>query len=666
MDTISRARAAAVVKAARATVLEKAQVPDDPRSSAAAWAFARLYDALAENLLASGRDNVAVTYRDLAVLASQRGSGKKTKPSSLRKPFSENVWKGSLLEAPFHDNGLSLDLHLSPVSRRGRPLILTASFSVNGKPIKIDGADPQGDQPILEASRLAQTRDAEAQKQSQIARRLVESLREAGFESAGKLSRWFERQGLHIAPSLIVACLLILVLAATASAAYLIARYVIVHGAIDLKTKPDEQGTLPKGHVLRGRLIAHSAVDGGYMDTRIDAGNIIGTLVLDDLQFRRRSPDSNYAFDWTVVVNGQQIAHRTTPTPEIICPLPKHDPVHAHLGVALREYLQYDFNLATSPDQPPQLRNARGQVIGQGEHLIADATAHGWHDGLVIVQPYPGYGSARQSPMSATTNAAGRVVFDIRHGPVRPEETILNMSFGDGTAWSSTAHPWLLRRDGPGDLWDHYHTAIEHAYAHPGAYPVRFALYRYANAAWNLHREAFGTAYVGVPVPSDAPLTSEWGMVIVDAGQEPGSANWRFYSESTKSLGFHFGGLVPIAVGKEGQAAPRAHITAIGTLLDPFLVIFYVVPPNIRPSVGHETEPIMAVSIDHGDYTTDFLAPGDTFSKGLKVFAMYHEYVQAGTYTVTATGFGKDPEKPLFQINRHIRISADAPPQILE
>jgi hypothetical protein len=665
MDSISRARAAAAVTAARATVLAQADVRVPPRS-AADWAFTRLYDALAENLLASGRDNVAVTYRDLAILASQRGTGKKTNPSSLRKPFSENVWTGSLLETPFNDNGLSLDLYLHPASRRGRPLTLTASFSTDGNPLAIDGADPKGDQPILEASRRAQTRDNEAQKQSQIARRLIESLREAGFESVGKLSRWFERQGLHIAPSIIIACLLVLVLAATASAAYFIVRYVIVHGAIDLRTKPDEQGTLPKGHVSPGRLITHSAVDGGYMETRIDSGNIIGTLVLDDLPFRRHFPDSNYDFDWTVVVNGQQIARRTTTIPEIKCPLPMRESGQAHLGVALREYLQYDFNVDTSPDQPPKIRNATGQVIGQGEHLIADATAYGWHDGLVIVQPSPGYGSARQSPMSATPNAAGRVVFDIRHGPVRSEETILNMSFGDGTAWSSTAHPWLVRRDGPGDLWDHYHTAIEHAYAHPGAYPVRFALYRYANAAWTLHREAFGTAYVGVPVPSAVPLTSEWGKVIVDAGQEPGSANWRFYSESTKSLGFHFGGLVHIAVGKEGQAPARAQIGAIGTLLDPFLVIFYVVPPNMRPSVGHETEPIMAVSIDHGDYTTDFLAPGDTFSKGLKVFAMYHEYLQAGTYKVTATGFGKDPDKPLFLTTRHIRISADAPPQILE
>jgi hypothetical protein len=650
MPTISRERAAALISAAKATVLKEAEVPDPPRS-AAHFAFTTLYEALADNILASGRANVAVTYRELSLLASQRQKGKKIMASSLRKPFSQMLWRGDLLHQPFTYDGISFSLHLEPAGRRGRPLRLHADFAVEGETAMIDGGDPNGEQPILQAVRLGVERETIRRTQANIARRFVDTLRDTGFEQAEELSRWFARRGLQIPPHLVLALLLLFVLATTGAAAYAVFRYVFAHGLVRLGTDPNQQGQPPPGYHLRGAPSDTSYFPGGRIEARVTNEARVLTAIVDDLPERRQYPDSNFSFDWDLVVNGQHVQRRTT-TPELACPLSMTSAkFHVVEGCA------YEALLYTSKDNPPEALDQQGRVIARGNHIVDNDLVRGWLAGVATVPPQECYSSARNSPISATEMPGNHIRFVVRHGPLKVDETILKMSFGDGSVWTSAERPWRPTATGSGDAWDRWQTVIDHSYQRSGKYRIRFALYRNVDGVLTAHREVSGTVYVAVPPPIAAPLGLRPGLagLAVDGGP-PGSgtavAHFSFNFKSTPSPNTFL-----TVQGSKGRfVAPQVVASMVD--FDPHAIALGVVPSMELASSPH-------LAIDFGDgRPPEELQGRIEYAQGT-LLGTAHEYLRSGTYQLTLSATGQDGQSA-FELRRYIHVFADAPPAISE
>src|ERR1051325_7041593 len=102
--------------------------------------------------------------------------------------------------------------------------------------------------------------------------------------------------------------------------------------------------------------------------------------------------------------------------------------------------------------------------------------------------------------------------FVLRHGPVRTSETILKMSFGDGSVWTSAEQPWQPSSSGEGDAWDRWQTTLDHGYRQNGKYEVRLVLYRSVDGILSVLRETMGSVYVGVPPPQEAPVERRPGL----------------------------------------------------------------------------------------------------------------------------------------------------------
>jgi hypothetical protein len=655
MPTISRERAAALVSAAKATVLKQAEVPDPPRS-AAHFAFTTLYQALAENIHASGRANVAVTYRELSLLASQRRKGKKIMASSLRKPFSEMLWKGSLLDEPFTDGGLSLSVHLRPAGRRGQPLTLQAHFLLNGESATIDRGDPKGAQPIVEEARRAAERAAIQRNQANLARRFIDTLRDSGFERAEDLSRWFERRGVRVPTSFLVAVLIFLTLLASAGAAYAVIRYARAHGLVYLRTKPDQQGQLPPALQPGGEPVHIQYFKGWRLEGRVAPQKLIFTAVFDDIPLRRQYPDSNFQFAWDISIDG----HRTTKVteiPQIECPT-SAGIVGTKVSLSVIETCAHEANIFLSKDKPPAALDRSGRVIARGEHIVDDNLDRGWLAGIAAVLPQPCSSDSRNSPITAIQVPGGQVRFFIRHGPVRRDESVLKMSFGDGRVWTSTEQPWQPAASASGDTWDQWQTVIDHAYTRPGKFDVRFALYRRVDTIWNAHREASGTAFVGVPLPKTAPVAPRWGLekVLIDGGA-PGSAT------ATASLAFNLTGAGSIRnsnliVRGAGGRFIAPQVTASMIQNDPHAVAFGVVPPPLSSPTSYQ------VSMDFGDGRPPKEMTRRDYHQGA-VLGTGHEYLRSGTYQLTISATGQNGQRA-FELRRHIHVFADAPPEISE
>lgn len=636
MEKIPRLRAAECVRAARTTVLEQLNVHNPPRS-AGDWAFVRLYDALAENIITSGRDNVTVTYRDLAVLASHRGKGKKTKASSLRKPFSANAWRGPLLDTPFKHDGISLTLHLHPAARRGRPVILRATFDVGAAKANVEVADPNGKQPILEEARLAEEREARVSRQAGVARRFIDALRETGFERADDLSRWFARRGLHIAPSLIIAILVIALCTATAGAVVLI-RYIVVHNKFRLTANPDEQGYLPAGHHSRGDLVRMEQLKGGRLEIRLAPGAIIWTFFPKDLQFTRLYPDSNLNFEWTLTINGRTIKKATT-IPEV-------------------EYPDTGGMQTSVSVQPVELRIYNGSIRTPniGEHRVDKEEDRGWISGAACVLPRPGYAPGRSSPIDAAVLPGRHVRFLIRHGPARVGDAILKFSFGDGTVWSSADQPWTISQ-AAGDAWDRYQTTLEHVYSRSGRYDIRFALFRDSGNGLESLREGIGQVYVDMPPPSAVPVAPGFPgySLFVPPGTTSVQGDLTVNNEVPGSKpGFNF------AFKASNRIVVPSQVLAVSVRNDPHSVALGVVPPAGIPS-GLS----YSAYVDYGDG-----GPGREFARRDYEQATYlvafREFLRSAVYHITITAIEPSSHRELFVLRRNLQVTANAPPQITE
>jgi hypothetical protein len=649
MDTISRARAAAAVTAARAIVLAKAEVPTPPHS-AAEWAFTRLYDALAENLLASGRSNVAVTYRELALLASDRGEGKKIAPSSLRKPFSEKMWRGDLLDEPFQNDGISLILHLHPAGQRGRPLTLTASFTKNGESVSLERATPDGRQPIVEACRRADARTRELREQSHVASRLVHSLRDAGFAKADKLSRWFERHGLHVAPSVILVILLFALVTASAAAAYLLFRYASTHDVMRLRTDPRHQGNLPPGHTSDGVLVEVSPEGGARLEHRVRARRHIVTYIDDSLPFTRRYPDSEFRFDWQFRV-GSEVTKASTTLPEIELPTIAAD-AQPQVRVLPVETLRYEMVVHNDGDSKSTATQGIHLTPGRDERLVVDSTSKGWLDGIMAVPPLPHYQPTRRSPISAAMNGRDHVTFTIRHGPVRGENTALKVVFGDGTAWTSLDRPWHPITTAPGDYWDRFETVIDHRYTTRGQFPVEVTLFQKTGTAWTAHRHSNGTVFVATVLPTHPPEAPspfvEQLTIHKTAHDAVSDVELRVPAPKGKDCA------VPLPASPSGVTEPEIFVQPCGT--DPLTVAVAVLLERV-PRTTSCSE--CRMTIDFGDggpqrpmerRTPHYLAGGEQ-----------HEYIRSGSYLIVARSYDHKSGVPIQEVRTSILVSADHP-----
>jgi hypothetical protein len=492
--------------------------------------------------------------------------------------------------------------------------------------------------------------------QAGVARRFIDTLRDTGFESADDLSRWFARRGIHIAPSIIIAILVIVLCAASAGAVALI-RYIVVHNTSRLTTNPSEQGSLPPDHRTRGTLVRIEQLkSGARMETRVAPGTIIWTLFKNELPYTRRYPDSNLNYEWTITIDGRTVK-KTTTIPEVEYP---------------NEGATYTVSV-----QPVELRVYEGLLRKPhvGEYRVDKEEDRGWVSGAACVWPRSGYAPRRSSPIDAAVLPGSRVRFLIRHGPAKAGDAILKFSFGDGTVWSSAEQPWTVS-EARGDTWDRYQTTLQHVYSRPGHYNIRFALFRDVGKGLECLREATGQVYVDMPPPSTVPVaprspfpgysffvpppgttSAEDGLKVkYDPQTEPGSEFFFKFEGDNKSF------------------APPPQVEAVSVRNDPHFVALGVVPPpGIIPWSTY------CAHVDFGvDNSPSAPLPDDAQQLGAQTMAIFNykrgtalvgvqEFLRSGVYPITITAHPTSSRNEfLVVLRRKLHVSANAPPRVTQ